>query len=211
MAFYTNAEKSEKKKSRATRITLITSGVVVIALAVVLIVTNVFGLVGKKAGRGGDPWQPTPGNTVSDSPIVGTWHGMTQSIHGNGVYIWCFSEDGRFAFLYSGLEPPSGGIDIFSVREVFMQGNYHDTGSAIECYDARVDDYLAQDNKGFPWKYFPERDPGYLADVLLSTPLLGSEGADNFSIDYEMIDAVTFHFSVDCGVFPFQYDMDFVK
>lgn len=214
-------------KSKTALIAVCVAAVVVIALAVVLIATNVFGLFGKgsdddppedenvvstgtgdPSGNDTNPATPTPGDATPGSALAGTWHGITQSYHGNGVYIWSFGEDGRFAFLYSAVEPPSGGIDLFSVREVYMQGRYRENGDAIECYDIRADDFYRSGSE-YEWKYFPDRDPARLAGVLLDTPLMDSESVSDFSIAYRFEGGVTLRLEVDCGVFPYQYDMDF--
>ena len=142
-----------------------------------------------------------------DSRLVGEWYGSEGGFHGNSGYIWSFGNEGRFAYLFSAYEPPQGDGSIeSSVRERFMQGAYRVNGSSIECYDIRVDDYFA---RGDSWRYFPDRDPDLLAGILLTTPLIESEGIDDFTLEYEFTDTNILRLVVDCGEFPDRYDMDF--
>ena len=150
---------------------------------------------------------PLDNDAISDSPLVGTWYGIESGFHGNAGYYWSFGKDGRFAYLFSGYEPPQGGGSIeSSVRERFMQGKFRVNGSTIECYDIKADDFFA---RGDNWKYFPERDPALLANILLATPLIKPENVDDFSFDFEFTSAMNLRLVVDRGDFPDQYDMDF--
>ena len=87
-----------------------------------------------------------------------------------------------------------------------MKGKFHENGNKIECYGIRADDFFS---RGDNWRYFPDRDPAHLADILLTTPLAESEDVDDFSIDFELTGATVLHLVVDLGDFPDQYDMDF--
>ena len=142
-----------------------------------------------------------------DSPLTGTWFCQEYESHGNAVYYWSFGEDGRFAYLFSGYEPPHGGGDIeSSVRERFMQGRFRVNGNMIECYDVKTDDFFSW---GDNWRYFPERDPSLFTDTLLTTPLVESEATGDFTIDFTVVNTVTLHLEIDLGTFPDQYEMDF--
>ena len=143
----------------------------------------------------------------SESSLVGTWHQTEDGYAGSGLFIWSFGEDGRFAYLFSAYEMPFGpDSETSSVRERFIQGSYRENGSTIEFYDIRMDDCFTW---GISWKYFPDRDPGYLADVLLVTPLEDSVRMDDFAVDYRLIDTTTLHLKIDLGDFPDQYERDF--
>ena len=192
-----------------------------IALALVLLLMFALAAFGKNSGSpsgGSAPddttdassqqsESPPENDAISDSPLVGTWYAIESGSHGNAGYYWSFSKDGRFAYLFSGYEPPQGDGSIeSSVRERFMQGSFRVNGSSIECYDIKADDFFT---RGDNWKYFPERDPALIADVLLATPLIDSEDIDGFSFDFELTNAMTLHLVVDRGDFPDQYEMDF--
>ena len=187
-----------------------------IILALILVLVMAAGCGGESTGSAGsiDIVVETPsdegdtaGNDAYDGPLVGTWSDIESGFHGNAGYYWAFGNDGRFAYLFSGYEPPQGGGDIdSSVRERFMQGKFRENGSTIECYDIKVDDYFAW---GDNWRYFPDRDPAILAKTLLATSLIEPEKIDDFSIDFELSDTMVLHLVVDLGDFPDQYDMDF--
>jgi len=149
-----------------------------------------------------------PGNDVfTDTSLIGTCYSITEGVHGNALYCWSFGNDGRFAYLFSGYEPPQGDGSIdSSVRERFMKGKYRVNGDMIELYDIVADDFSSW---GDNWKYFPDRDPIHLAWVLLDTPLIDVKSVNNFSIEYELTSVTTLRLKVDLGDFPDQYDMEF--
>ena len=99
-------------------------------------------IVGEAPSENGDNGS---NDVIYEGPLVGTWSGVESGFHGNSGYYWSFGKDGRFAYLFSGYEPPQGGGDIkSSVRERFMQGKFHENSSTIECYGIRVDDFFAR-------------------------------------------------------------------
>jgi len=144
----------------------------------------------------------------SDSPLVGTWQEMEYGVHGNAIYVWSFGEDGRFAYLFSGYEPPHGGGEIkSSVRERFMQGSYSVNGDTIECFDVKLDDYFSWGDK---WKYFKDRNPENFAEKLLSTKIKNAKQIDSFTIEFMLDSDGKLHLTLDRGEFPDQFDMLFV-
>ena len=150
---------------------------------------------------------PPDNSAISDSPLVGTWHVIESGSHGNARYYWSFGRDGRFAYLFSGYEPPQGGGSIdSSVRERFMKGKFRENSGTIECYDIRADDFFT---RGDNWRYFPNRAPALLAGILLETSLIESENVNDFSFDFEFISPMILRLVVDRGDFPDQYGMDF--
>ena len=154
------------------------------------------------------PSNDTSGNGVaSQSPLVGTWYCIDHGFHGYTEYFWSFGEDSRFAYYVAGFEPPQGGGSIdSSVSENFVQGRFRVNGSTIECYDIKADSYFAWGDK---WKYFPDRDPALLSGMLLATPLLQSESADDFSLDFELGSDRILRLEIDRSDFPDQYGMNF--
>ena len=150
---------------------------------------------------------PPGSGALSGSPLVGSWYRIVEGIHGNAGYYWSFGEDGRFAYLFSGYEPPhDGGVIESSVRERLMHGMYRVSGEAIECYEISGDDFFSW---GDHWKYFPDRDPALLSRILLATPLTDSEFVEDFTFDFAFADTGTLRLVVDRDDFPDQYDMDF--
>ena len=142
-----------------------------------------------------------------ESSLIGTWHETEDGYAGSGLFIWSFGEDGHFAYLFSAYEMPFGpSSETSSVRERFMQGSYRINGRTIEFYDVRMDDYLTW---GINWRYFSDRNPEYLADKLLITPLEDSVRMDDFTVRYRLIDTTTLHLVIDLGDFPDQYERDF--
>ena len=149
----------------------------------------------------------TPTSDTSDSPLVGTWYGTEQGVHGNAIFAWSFGEDGRFAYLFSAIEPPqAGGTIEGSVRERYMQGNFRESNGIIELFNVRLDDYFSWGDK---WRYFKDRDPEALAQKLLTTSLKDSESIDDFTVRFELKNPTSLHLVVDLGDFPDQYTMDF--
>ena len=147
------------------------------------------------------------GVDTSDSPLVGTWYQREGEYHGNALLVWSFGEDGRFAYLFSAYEPPqAGGTIDSSVRERFMQGMFRENGNTIELYDIRLDDYFSWGDK---WRYFPDRDPALLADVLLTTSLKQSKKVDDLTVGFEFSGNMTLRLEVDFGEWPDQYVMVF--
>ena len=150
---------------------------------------------------------PNNDDVIINSRLIGTWVCIEYGVHGNARYIWSFREDGRFAYLFSGYEPPHGGGDMkSSVRERFMQGRFRENGNTIECYDVQLDDFFSW---GDNWRYFPDRDPYLLAEILLTTPFVESDATGDFTFSFEFVDKTMLRIVIDLGAFPDQYEMDF--
>jgi len=172
-----------------------------------IILAVVLALMFTLAASGEKSTNPPGTDAISGSPLIGTWYCMEEGFHGNAKYFWSFGKDGRFAYLFSGYEPPQGGGSIeSSVRERFMQGMFRENGGTIECYDIVADDHFSW---GDNWKYFPDRYPTLLANMLLDTPLIESENADDFLVDFEFTGDMILRLIIDRGDFPDQYDMEF--
>jgi len=148
------------------------------------------------------------GNEINtENLLYGTWHCTNDGVHGYTEYYWSFGEDGRFAYYVAGYEPPQGGGSIdSSVSERFVQGRFRENGITIECYDVTTDSYFAW---GDAWRYFPDRKPAFLAEMLLATPLHAPENADDFSLDFMFISNISLRLKIDRDNSFDQYDMDF--
>ena len=136
---------------------------------------------------------------------AGSWLCETQSAHGYAEYYWSFGADGRFACYFAGFESPLGDVP-HSMSENFMTGKFRENGGTVECSEVHIDSCF---EFGGEWRYFEKREPAEIADMLLKTPLTESEGADDFSFEFELKNAATLRIAIDRGVPPYQYDMDF--
>ena len=175
--------------------------------ALALVIAMAFALAACDATSNNQQSGDLANSDTSESPLVGTWIQREEGVHGNGMYVWSFGEDGRFAYLYSAYEPPHGGGEIeSSVAERLMQGRFREDGSTVELFDVRLDDYFSW---GDNWRYFPDRDPEVFADLLLATPLKKSKKTGDFSAEFVLKDATTLRLAVDRGEWPDQYDWEF--
>jgi len=173
----------------------------VLILALPIVLTSCFLSIGYKENR--------EITDTSGSALVGTWVQREEGFHGNSIYMWSFGEDGRFAYLFTAYEPSSdGGSNGSSVRERFMLGNFRENGNTIECYNVVIDDYFSWGNK---WRYFKNRDPENLANVLPRTLLKQYENMEDFTFDFTVSGATDLNIYIDIGAWPDQYKMDFKK
>ena len=156
----------------------------------------------------GMPSNDTSGNASDpENLLYGSWYCIDYGVHGHIEYYWSFGKDGRFAYYIAGLEPPQGGGEIDgSVSEYYAQGKFRENGIKIECYEKKADSYFAWGNER---KYFPDREPSYIAGMLLGTPLQEPENADDFSLDFEFGSSMILRLKMDQGNPLERYDMDF--
>ncbi|MCL2157823.1 MAG: zinc ribbon domain-containing protein [Oscillospiraceae bacterium] len=134
-----------KKKSKTPLIVGSIGGVLVIVLVIVLISTNVFGLISRS---GGDTptdqngiTQPTGDDAVFTNALVGSWGRV--GYNANTLPIWVFGEDGRFAYYDAvALKPDFGTAYSPSHYECWTQGKYRVNGYFIELYDCMESSYF---------------------------------------------------------------------